>query len=152
VDAQPGADGGGSFLVKDLLVDWRIGERWFRRLLVDGDVAQNVGNWQWVAGTGPDAAPYFRVFNPVVQSQNFDPDGTYIKAWVPELARVPTPMVHSPWTAPPSELAVAGVTLGETYPHPIIDHRFARERAIAAYAAAQARGGGPGGHRRVRSS
>ena len=95
-----------SFLVKDLLVDWRIGERWFRHLLVDGDVAQNAGNWQWATGTGPDAAPYFRVFNPVRQSEKFDPDGTYIKAFVPELAPVPTPWIHAPgrplpWSWPP---------------------------------------------------
>jgi deoxyribodipyrimidine photo-lyase len=125
-----------SFLVKDLLVDWRIGERWFRHLLVDGDVAQNAGNWQWAAGTGPDAAPYFRVFNPVRQSEKFDPDGTYIKAFVPELAPVPTPWIHAPWAAPPLELAAAGVTLGLTYPHPLVGHSFARDRAIAAYTAA----------------
>jgi len=125
-----------SFLVKDLLVDWRIGERWLRHLLVDGDIAQNAGNWQWVAGTGPDAAPYFRVFNPVVQSQRFDPEGAYITTFVPELANVPAPWIHAPWTAASSELAVAGVTLGGTYPHPIIDHGFARDRAIAAYNAA----------------
>jgi deoxyribodipyrimidine photo-lyase len=121
-----------SFLVKDLLVDWRIGERWFQCLLVDGDVAQNAGNWQWVPGTGPDAAPYFRVFNPVVQSTKFDPDGSSIRALVPELANVPAPWIHSPWTAPPLELATAGVTLGETYPHPLIDHDYARRRAILA--------------------
>jgi deoxyribodipyrimidine photo-lyase len=119
-----------SFLVKDLLVDWRIGERWFRRLLVDADRAQN---WQWVAGTGPDAAPYFRVFNPVLQSEKFDPDGAYIRAFVPELAGVTAPWIHRPWTAPAGELAAGGVTLGATYPHPIVDHRFARSRAIEAY-------------------
>jgi deoxyribodipyrimidine photo-lyase len=126
-----------SFLVKDLLVDWRIGERWFRRLLVDGDIAQNVGNWQWVAGCGPDAAPYFRVFNPVLQSQKFDPEGTYIKRFVPELSDLPARWIHAPWTAPPKELASLGVTLGDIYPHPIVDHTFARERALATYAAAR---------------
>jgi deoxyribodipyrimidine photo-lyase len=123
-----------SFLVKDLLVDWRIGERWFRRLLVDADIAQNAGNWQWVAGTGPDAVPYFRVFNPVLQSEKFDPDGDYIRTFVPELARIKTPWIHRPWTAPPEDLAAAGVALGATYPYPIVDHSFARSRAINAYA------------------
>ncbi len=129
-----------SFLVKDLLVDWRIGERWFRRVLVDADIAQNAGNWQWVAGTGPDAAPYFRVFNPVVQSGKFDPDGAYIRAFVPELAHVPVPWIHAPWTAPTMDLAAAGVTLGTSYPHPIIDHDFARHRVISAYKEAQGSG------------
>jgi deoxyribodipyrimidine photo-lyase len=125
-----------SFLVKDLLVDWRIGERWFRRLLVDADIAQNAGNWQWVAGTGPDAAPYFRVFNPVLQSNKFDPCGEYIREFVPELANVPARWIHAPWTAPPGKLAALGVTLGASYPHPIIDHGFARNRVISAYKAA----------------
>jgi len=122
-----------SFLVKDLLVDWRIGERWFRRLLVDGDMAQNAGNWQWVAGTGPDAAPYFRVFNPVRQSEKFDPDGAYIRAFVPELADMGAPWVHKPWTAPAERLQSGGITLGGSYPYPIVDHGFARNRAIRAY-------------------
>ena len=128
-----------SFLVKDLLADWRIGERWFRRLLVDGDIAQNAGNWQWVAGTGPDAAPYFRVFNPVLQSRRFDPEGSYIKRFVPELSGLPAKWIHSPWSAPAKELTNSGITLGETYPYPIIDHSFGRKRALAAYAAARRR-------------
>jgi deoxyribodipyrimidine photo-lyase len=123
-----------SFLVKDLLVDWRIGERWFRHLLVDADVAQNVGNWQWSAGTGFDAAPYFRVFNPVTQSRRFDPRGAYIKSWLPELAGMPPNSVHAPWTASPEVLSAAGVTLGVDFPFPIIDHAFARQRALSAYA------------------
>lgn len=122
-----------SFLVKDLLIDWRTGERHFRRLLLDGDVPQNVGNWQWVAGTGADAAPYFRIFNPVGQSRKFDPDGEYIRRWVPELSGLPPPAVHAPWEAGPMELHEAGVTLDETYPSPIVDHGEARERALAAY-------------------
>ncbi len=126
-----------SFLVKDLLVDWRIGEHWLRQRLVDGDIAQNVGNWQWVAGTGPDAAPYFRVFNPVLQSRKFDPDGNYIKRFIPQLSDLPVRWIHAPWTAPPEELDVSGVALGDAYPFPMIDHAFARDRALAAYAAAR---------------
>jgi len=130
-----------SFLVKDLLIDWRLGERHFLRWLVDGDVAQNVGNWQWVAGTGADAAPYFRVFNPVTQGLRFDPDGDYVRRWVPELARLPVPAVHAPWKAAASVLQEAGVALGVTYPAPIVDHAEARDAAIAAYKAARRRPG-----------
>ena len=125
-----------SFLVKDLLIDWRRGERWFRRLLADGDLAQNAGNWQWVAGTGPDAAPYFRVFNPVAQSRRHDPDGAHLRRWVPELARLGTDIVHAPWEASPAQLADAGVRLGVDYPTPIIDHGHARRRTLAAYRSA----------------
>jgi deoxyribodipyrimidine photo-lyase len=125
-----------SFLVKDLLVDWRIGERWFRRLLVDADVAQNVGNWQWVAGTGPDAAPYFRIFNPVLQSKKFDSDGAYIRQFVPELGTLGSRWIHAPWEAPAQVLSKAGITLGDTYPQPIVDHASARIRTLAAYKAA----------------
>jgi deoxyribodipyrimidine photo-lyase len=126
-----------SFLVKDLLADWRIGERHFRHLLVDGDVPQNAGNWQWVAGTGPDAAPYFRVLNPLTQARRFDPDGDYVRRFVPELAALRGGSIHAPSGLGPLELARAGVILGETYPYPIIDHATARERAMAAYATAK---------------
>ena len=122
-----------SFLVKDLLIDWRLGERHFRRLLVDADVPQNVGNWQWVAGTGADAAPYFRIFNPVTQGRRFDPDGAYVRRWVPELRGVPAPELHGPWELGPLELEAAGVRLGETYPYPIVDHAEARRETLAAY-------------------
>ena len=125
-----------SFLVKDLLVDWRVGERYFRAALLDGDVAQNVGNWQWVAGTGPDAAPYFRIFNPITQARTHDPSGDYVRRWVPELAHLAGAAIHAPWELGPLELAAAGVELGVTYPHPIVDHAEARVRALAAYRAA----------------
>jgi len=126
-----------SFLVKDLLIDWRWGERHFRKLLLDGDPAQNAGNWQWVAGTGVDAAPYFRVFNPVVQSRKFDPAGAYIRAHVPELAALSDEAIHAPWEVGRPELAGCGVILGETYPEPLVDHAIARENAIAAYQSAR---------------
>jgi len=126
-----------SFLVKDLLVDWRLGEAHFRRELVDYDLTQNVGNWQWVAGTGPDAAPYFRVFNPVAQGRKLDPAGDYVRRWVPELAGLPGDAVHAPWELGPLELAAAGIVAGETYPERIVDHAAARDRAIAAYSAAR---------------
>jgi deoxyribodipyrimidine photo-lyase len=122
-----------SFLVKDLLIDWRLGERHFRRELIDGDLAQNVINWQWVAGTGLDAAPYFRVFNPVTQGERHDPAGVYVRRWVPELAGIDGRGVHAPWKIPPLELAAAGVTLGVEYPAPIVDHKAARERTLDAY-------------------
>ncbi len=123
-----------SFLVKHLLIDWRRGEAWFWDTLVDADPGSNPANWQWVAGCGADAAPYFRVFNPVLQGEKFDPDGDYVKRWVPELQGLPAKSIHAPWTATPLELRTAGIVLGETYPQPIVDHKMARDRALKAYA------------------
>ena len=119
-----------SFLIKHLLIDWRSGEQWFWDTLVDADPANNPANWQWVAGTGADAAPYFRIFNPILQGEKFDPDGDYVRHWVPELARLPAKLIHKPWTARAEQLAAAGVRLGQTYPRPIVDHHKARLRAL----------------------
>ncbi|MCK0198880.1 DNA photolyase family protein [Ancylobacter sp. 6x-1] len=124
-----------SLLVKHGLIHWNAGEAWFWDTLVDADAANNAMNWQWVAGTGADAAPYLRVFNPVLQGRRFDPDGAYIRAFVPELARLSPNAIHAPWQAEAAVLDAAGVTLGVTYPHPIIGHEVGRERALRAYAA-----------------
>jgi deoxyribodipyrimidine photo-lyase len=122
-----------SFLVKHLLVPWQEGARWFWDTLVDADLANNTLGWQWCAGCGADAAPYFRIFNPVLQGEKFDPQGNYIHRWVPELAKLPAPLIHRPWRAKPEQLAAAGVELGRTYPTPIVDHAEARRRALGAY-------------------
>ena len=122
-----------SYLVKDLLIDWRWGERWFWRLLLDADPAANNGGWQWTAGTGTDAAPYFRVFNPVLQAQKFDPRGAYVRKWVPELAKVDDRNIHTPWLLSPMEQTLAGCRLGSDYPLPIVDHAEARDRVLLAY-------------------
>ncbi|NLF50468.1 MAG: deoxyribodipyrimidine photo-lyase [Leptolinea sp.] len=125
-----------SFLTKDLLIDWREGERWFMEKLVDGDMASNNGGWQWSAGTGTDAAPYYRIFNPVLQGKKFDPHGDYVRCWVPELGGVSAEWIHEPWLMPESLQTNLGVTVGKDYPKPIVDHRMARDRALAAYKAA----------------
>ncbi len=122
-----------SFLVKDLLIDWRWGERWFMEHLIDGDPAANNGGWQWTAGTGTDAAPYFRIFNPVTQGFKFDPNGVYVRRWVPELSNVPDNAIHEPRRLTPVEQLAAGCVIGRDYPHPIVDHALARERTLAAY-------------------
>ena len=127
-----------SFLVKDLLIDWRRGERHFMRLLLDGDPAANNGGWQWTAGVGTDAAPYFRVFNPVLQGKRADPHGAFVRRWVPELARVPDGYLHEPWTMPAEVQRAAGCRIGRDYPAPIVDHTAARSRALARYAEATA--------------
>lgn len=122
-----------SFLVKDLLIPWQAGARWFWDTLVDADLPNNTLGWQWAAGCGADAAPYFRIFNPVLQGRKFDPDGAYVRRWVPELGRLPDRSIHAPWEAPESVCATAGVVLGETYPLPFVDHAEARQRALLAY-------------------
>lgn len=122
-----------SFLVKHMLHPWQVGESWFWDTLVDADPATNPAAWQWVAGCGADAAPYFRIFNPITQADKFDPEGQYIKKWVPELARLPQQFIAQPWAADPLTLHTAGVTLGETYPTPLIDHKTARARALQAF-------------------
>jgi deoxyribodipyrimidine photo-lyase len=121
-----------SFLCKHLLIDWRAGQSWFWDTLVDADIANNASGWQWVAGSGADASPYFRIFNPVTQAQKFDGTGEYIRQWVPELTQLPNKYIHEPWKAPIEILEQCDVQLGKTYPLPMVDHRYAREGAMAA--------------------
>jgi deoxyribodipyrimidine photo-lyase len=122
-----------SFLTKDLLVDWRWGERWFMQHLIDGDPAANNGGWQWTAGTGADAAPYFRIFNPVSQSIKHDPQGVTIRRWLPELSHVPDEYIHEPWKMPVEVQKTAGCKIGVDYPTPLIDHAGRRELVLRAY-------------------
>ncbi len=122
-----------SFLIKDLMIDWRAGEAWFWDTLVDASLGNNAAGWQWVAGSGADASPYYRIFNPVSQGEKFDANGIYVRRWVPELAKLPNAHIHAPWLAPKNVLDYAGVELGKTYPKPIVNHDTARLRALAAY-------------------
>jgi deoxyribodipyrimidine photo-lyase len=129
-----------SFFVKHLLLDYRAGgERYFMQQLACGDYAVNNGNWQWVAGSSNDPQPYFRVFNPVTQGETYDPEGAYVRRYVPELAHVPTEYIHAPWTMPKSVATKAGVEIGREYPKPMVEHSAARQRALAAFKEARAR-------------
>ena len=123
----------GSFLVKNLLIHWSYGAKWFWECLFDADLANNSAGWQWIAGSGADAAPYFRIFNPILQSQKFDPDGTYIKRFVPELSKLPVEFLFSPWEIKESELLKYDFKIGEDYPFPIIDLKFSRQRALDSF-------------------
>lgn len=123
-----------SFLTKDLLLSWRQGAEWFWDTLVDADLASNTFGWQWSAGCGADAAPYFRIFNPILQGEKFDPYGKYVRKWLPELSKLPDRWVHKPWLAPDNELTASGIKLGKTYPAAMIDHAWARNRALDAHA------------------
>lgn len=122
-----------SFLVKHLLINWQEGERWFMERLIDGDPAANNGGWQWVAGTGTDAAPYFRIFNPILQGRKFDPEGAYIRLWIPELESIPLKYIHTPWEMPTDLQRKSGCVIGKNYPAPIVDHEWARQRVLDAY-------------------
>jgi len=125
----------GSFLVKNLLLHWKHGERWFWNCLLDADLASNSASWQWVAGSGADAAPYFRIFNPVLQGEKFDPDGVYVKKYCPELTHLQTKFIHKPWQADRATLESANIRLGTDYPLPITDLKFSRQRALDAFSA-----------------
>ena len=122
-----------SFLIKDLMIHWREGAEWFWDTLVDADLANNTLGWQWVAGSGPDASPFFRIFNPILQGEKFDPEGEYVKRYLPALKNVPKEWIHKPWEAPMHVLKNADVTLGSDYPHPIVDHNEKRVEAMNAY-------------------
>jgi deoxyribodipyrimidine photo-lyase len=128
-----------SFLVKQLRINWREGEAWFWDTLVDADLANNSASWQWVTGSGADAARYFRIFNPVTQGRKFDPDGAYVRRWAPELARLANRYLHAPFEAPAPVLRDAGVELGKTYPHPMVDLALARAAALDGYEAVKSR-------------
>ena len=123
----------GSFLVKNLLLHWHHGQEWFWETLVDADLANNSASWQWVSGSGADAAPYFRIFNPVTQGEKFDPNGDYIKHYIPELKNLNGKFLYAPWEAPESVLQAAGIELGKNYPNPIVDLKLSREKALAAF-------------------
>jgi len=122
-----------SFLTKHLRISWEEGAYWFWDTLVDADLANNTLGWQWTAGCGADAAPYFRIFNPVLQSERFDPEGTYLRRWIPELAELEAPWIHKPWLAPAEALDKARIQLGSTYPLPVVAHESARREALAAF-------------------
>ncbi len=126
-----------SFLTKDLLINWQKGEEWFMANLIDGDPAANNGGWQWTAGTGTDAAPYFRIFNPVLQGKKFDPDGAFISKWLPKFQDLPVRFRHEPWKLSENEAEKYHFQLDRDYPHRIIDHSFARQRALHAYKSAR---------------
>ncbi len=127
-----------SFLVKDLGIDWHRGERYFARQLIDYDLASNVGGWQWAASTGCDAQPWFRIFNPVTQSQKFDAKGTFIRQYLPQLGKLDARDIHAPWTVPAEELAECGVILGRDYPEPVVKHEEARQKTLARFAVVKA--------------
>jgi deoxyribodipyrimidine photo-lyase len=129
-----------SFLTKDLGIDWRRGERYFAEKLNDYDLAANNGGWQWAASTGCDAQPWFRIFNPVTQSERFDPQGRFIRRYLPQLARLPDAMVHAPWRANPVELTAANLVLDRDYPSPIVDHDEARRRTLERFEAVKSGG------------
>ena len=120
-------------MIKDLLINWRCGEKWFWDCLVDADLASNSASWQWVAGCGADAAPYFRIFNPTTQAKRFDPYGSYVRHWIPEISGLSNKLVHTPWLAKPIELSDAGITIGNNYPKRLVDHSEARKKALDSY-------------------
>ena len=122
-----------SFLVKNLCIPWQLGAKWFWECLLDADLANNSASWQWVAGSGADASPYFRIFNPVIQSHKFDPEGDYIRSYVPELCSCPSKLIHDPGSASPAEIEKHGITIGKDYPLPIVDLKESREAARTAY-------------------
>jgi deoxyribodipyrimidine photo-lyase len=128
-----------SFLTKDLLVDWRHGEAHFAEHLIDFDLAANNGGWQWAASVGCDAQPWFRIFNPVTQSERFDPRGKFIRRYIPELAALPDPYLHAPWTMPAAEQSRLGVVIGRDYPAPLVDHTVMRQRALDLFKQASTR-------------